>query len=508
MGKRAFNTNKKLEKAVKLAALEDFINAEKLAKQCLQQDERNIKALNLLGVICYRTSQIDLALCYYNAAYKLAPDNPAMITNMGTALSARKETCDKAELCFKKALLLNPNYIPAMRELCVLYMKIKEYKKAEALLHEAVQEKKINDILLLKTFSEVYMCMGKIKEYQHYLDATLKHLDDFITVTRKIDLCIKLQELDTVIEMVNNYASNRNYSSLEVSKLYVNLAIVYYLKGDWKNFEQAMGKAAYVLNYHQYQCPPDTSPAMWSSFANFYRMLLYLREYFKDPAHQALRVNEEGYPFIYLIGDSHALYPNSTLITYQKIQHKVEARFVMGLKAYHLANEEENLYKSSFVSAIEQLPRGSTAIISVGEIDCRINEGIIEYYDKNPEINLQSYIVKMVSSYGDYVLESAKSNDITVIFYGIPAPREDYVHEQENFDSFTLTKERIKTHQHIVEYFNIALKHYADIHQCDFIDIYCYTNDRNGHASGQYHIDSNHLYPHILQNLFAEFTYC
>ena len=158
-----------------------------------------------------------------------------------------------------------------------------------------------------------------------------------------------------------------------------------------------------------------------------------------------------------------------------------------------LGNSKCNKYKAQFERIAESFKQESKVIVMFGEIDCRLDEGIIRHHRKTRN-NLEKAIRKLVQSYVAYVFKILGKNRIIPIFYGVPAPNTNVI--DENFpDDNALLIETIKK-------FNETLVAETKRMSVPLLDVYSLTNDVAGKSSGIQHIDNNiHLIPTALQNL-------
>ena len=146
--------------------------AEAAYREILKSDQRNIHALNLLGIICLNTqraneavkllskaakgapndaeTQNNLGLAYkedgdydkaiaaFSKAVANSPPNPGLFNNLGASYSL-SEQYEKAVECFKKALDLQPNFSDALTNLASAFSALGRFEDARPIAERAVR---------------------------------------------------------------------------------------------------------------------------------------------------------------------------------------------------------------------------------------------------------------------------------------------------------------------------------------------------------------------------------
>jgi len=90
--------------------------AEALYREILARDPSSVDALHLLGVIAHQVGRHDVALDLIGRAAILAPNNPAIHSNLGEAYR-HLHRFDEAIASFRRALTLRPEYPDALNNL-------------------------------------------------------------------------------------------------------------------------------------------------------------------------------------------------------------------------------------------------------------------------------------------------------------------------------------------------------------------------------------------------------
>ncbi len=173
---------------------------------------------------------------------------------------------------------------------------------------------------------------------------------------------------------------------------------------------------------------------------------------------------------VFMIGDSHVL-------SYAGLEfngRKITPQLVFGAKAFHIASKAPNRYLTAFKTQTDRLEEDSTLLCCFGEIDCRIDEGMLAYQHKT-SLNLKNIVEEQVARYIQAVKNIAPKTDVT--FVNIPAPHP-----------------RLGDRREVIRLFNEQLSRQADI-----IDVYKASLGRDGYACEGSHIDDVHLKPAVFK---------
>jgi hypothetical protein len=139
------------------------------------------------------------------------------------------------------------------------------------------------------------------------------------------------------------------------------------------------------------------------------------------------------------------------------------------------------------------MPENSPFICCFGEIDCRLDEGILPYYRRTGG-DLEQLIADETSRYVAYVAVAATPRRLKPILVGVPAPNLDAL-VAEQPDASTDDKSLLID---IVKVFNICLRRAADRHGFRMVDVFAVSAGPDGKATGDQHVDPYHLKPEAL----------
>lgn len=139
---RALSTSSKykdLTKAMKLVKQGQTGEAEKIYKQILKDDPKNVDALRLLGLLATKGGSLDEGILILTRCTQIAPDFALAWENLANMYRQKDgfNNLNKSIYCFKKATSLRPNWPEGWAGLGTVYVRsslhdegIKAYKKA------------------------------------------------------------------------------------------------------------------------------------------------------------------------------------------------------------------------------------------------------------------------------------------------------------------------------------------------------------------------------------------
>ena len=463
-----------------------------------------------LGNARKQQGRFDEAIADYRRALELKPGYAEAHMNLGVALMQRARSAEAADQ-FRQALSLNPNFPEALMNLGIVLQDrgelgeaIAQYRRALALRpHYAVAHFNLGNALL-----EQGSLDGALARYQHALalmagaappTAAPSPIDSIRAAINRTRTLHPVEEQCFMnLVRVNCWRSaERQWRSLcglaleqtglsPVSQLelLVRAAIGLWLEHDRPALADALRAAAEASN----AIGPSGSREVRNSraYANFLSNLR-LADEAEAPA------GDRAMPELAVIGDSHCLSFHRRAVTLDGVAYRTGARLVMGCKAWHLASPEPNLYKWRFGAIAEAIPEDAPIICCFGEIDCRLDEGILPYY-RRAGGDLEQLISAEVGRYVAHVAAAAAPRRLVPIFVGVPAPHLDALsaqHPDASADDKALLID-------IVKVFNMCLRRAAAEHGCRMIDVFTISAGPDGKASGEQHIDDFHLKPGAL----------
>ena len=145
-----------------------------------------------------------------------------------------------------------------------------------------------------------------------------------------------------------------------------------------------------------------------------------------------------------------------------------------------------NKYTNQFEGIFSSIPKSSEVLLAIGEIDCRLDSGIIKYKNKFPEKHLREIIETTVGNYLSYVVSTNASYQHNIRIQGVPCPNIDVENHAEK-DVAELID--------VIRIFNCELKSKSREKGFQFLDVHKLTDRGDGFSNGTWHIDNHHLSP-------------
>ena len=189
---------------------------------------------------------------------------------------------------------------------------------------------------------------------------------------------------------------------------------------------------------------------------------------------------------LYVIGDSHALASHHINIKKSDHQFFCKSEWIWGCKQWHLGNSDKNKFKYKFERIIHTLPSSSEILLSIGEIDCRYDEGILKYIKKNPMKKKEMLINTTIKNYLNYISKKITPYSHKITIQGIPCP---------NINKTEINKKELVELVNLIKIFNEELKKNSILNGFGFIDLNQLTNNGVGFSNGDWHADTYHITP-------------
>ena len=224
-------------------------------------------------------------------------------------------------------------------------------------------------------------------------------------------------------------------------------------------------------------------------FAYHTFLTILLKNFLKENPNFKKESNNDS-KIIYHIGESHCLSFAHKKIKIDNMWYTIKPRIIFGTKAWHLGNTESNSYKSFFKYQVNSILDGSIVFLSFGEIDCRVDEGIIQHYEEKGG-SLGSIIKNTVENYLNFTENEFKDRNIKRLYFGIPAPK---INETKSEQGEKINLLRVN----IIKKFNIYLKSSLLKKNLNLADVYKLTSTSKGISNNKYHCDDIHLIPSTI----------
>lgn len=479
-----------------------------------------IEALNNLGTALHNQGKFDEAIASYQEALRINPDHAESLYNLAVTLQSMNRLKD-AVLCYQKALAAKEDFPEVYNRLGIIFH---EQGKLDAAISCFQQALRINP-----TVADFHFGLATTLKDQGHLNEAIAGYQKAIELAPEFALAYG--NLGSAFKQIGNLdgaiVSCRKALRIDpdIPEVYMLLATLLFITRDWEQFDKLVD--ASLSNQHLYEQNRNwlylqTALQAWmignlarcteyldaaasiqylkpediyeKSRLAFYCLLKKLTDYRTNSPH--LYSAENSLP-AYMLGDSHCLSFANLPVRIDENPFTIVARLVMGCKAYHLSQKRHNQYKEELLRNIADIPDGSTAILSFGEIDCRTDEGIYSAWIKKfQHLSVEKMVRDVVEGYLEFVSEVTKGRKFRLMLLGVPAPTRSTVSG--------LTAEEIPTYVSIPRLWNEYLQRATLQKGWTFLDNYSLTCDDQGFSHGRYHIDDHHLYPAALALLVAE----
>jgi tetratricopeptide (TPR) repeat protein len=421
-------------------------------------------------------------------ALRVKSDFAAAWCNLGNALNGLKRW-DEAVKSSRQALVLRPNNPEALSNLGVAYENLRRYDAAECEYRRSLK--------LRPQFAGVFANLSGALRMAGQLEAAL-------TLCRgAIALDPELPEAFTVLAMtlmdlgafhmallrqeafLSRLIGNRTLSALaadpglgEKGQIAAShILICYWLLG---RLDQGYEAA------RQFGCLAQVVGKGGRENAETY--LRYVSALFalaqRLPSSYS---NPVGAADLHVIGESHSLVPANAQFNWGEEGCVGRPVFMMGVKMFHLTRNSTNHRRDLLEKQFVRLPAGSRILMTVGEIDCRIDEGIWHAH-KTKGIAIRELVEATVSRYLDWIEQCvAPLAPKSMTIQGIPAPAYP-LDPLQSLDERSAFIDMIRT-------VNALLMSGAAARGWWFLDVYAATANDEGTSNHVWHLDSHHLTP-------------
>ena len=144
---KALSTNTKysdLTKAMTLVRKGQIGEAEKIYKQILTDDPKNVDALRLLALLTTKGGAVDQGIMILKKCIEIAPDYALAWGNLANMYRQKEgyENLDKSIYCFKKATELRPNWAEGWAGLGTVYTRSSLHEEGIVAYKKSISIKK------------------------------------------------------------------------------------------------------------------------------------------------------------------------------------------------------------------------------------------------------------------------------------------------------------------------------------------------------------------------------
>ena len=374
---------------------------------------------------------------FYLEAIALKPDYAQAFNNLGV-ITQKYHKFEEARKIYTHAIVLKPDYAIAYCNLGITLQKIGLLKESETSYRKA--------ILLKPDYAEAMLKLAIILYYMNNLNEVIGILKNILLI-------------------------DPDYFGLKAGVL---LAIFSFLDGNIKMSKKYLMKTKNIWKKKSVE---------FKNEKNYHNYLMKIIQSRKDKIYY--RYNQKKDKILYVIGESHSLNSHQLHIQYFGIKFFCKSMLIVGCMQWHLGNSNRNQYKNKFEKFFSFIPKSSKVLLSIGEIDCRLDSGIIKH-NNSYENNLNLTIENTIENYLKYILKINSVYHHDVIIQGVPCP---------NIDTENYSKNELKKLIAVIKKFNFVLENKTKEKGLNFLDVYTLTNRGDGFSNAKWHLDSCHLSP-------------
>ena len=462
-----------------------FDTAQKKKKKILLEQPNSFNALHLTALVFRKMGNYEKSIELFNKIIISNPFHAESINNLASVYWDIGEL-KLAESYYLKAIEVDNCFADAFHNLANLQIALGDHLSAESNLYKAISHDSSKleyyfslGLLLseLGRFDEALKCQNKV------LGLTSVNTNIYFQIFNNFMYMHRYQD---ALEFADLAIVGRKLDDLQLCELLIGKAIIFWLFDNEEEGLLAINLSEAINTILPHENSNNSNLKNNQVFHGFLKKLFQYRRF--NPI--LYEKNEKS--TIYFISESHSFSANGVTVDYNNSLHTIKSLLITGAKIFHLVQSEANKSKSSLDILLKGLPAKSTVVIGFGEIDCRINEGIFKYcvkYNKNPKL----IIIEMIEKYIEMLKLAADENECSLIIYGVPSP---HPHTFEGFK-----EEDIEEFKLLVSNFNSQLSFLCETNNIPFLDIYKITNLK-GVSNLIYHIDTNHVEPKVIPELF------
>lgn len=347
----------------------------RVLSKVMELDPLEYQAYFNAGVIHLEQQDFKTAVIYFKTASILMPNNADALTNLGICY---KELGDltQATQKYKLALNVDPNHEKASLNLGNIFAKSGDKDSALKCYLNALKADPTNldtQFNLAALFLENGDVLQAAANFYHLLTSNPTFEKAGLSFQQ---LCCQIDDTEANEALASYFENEAVLKKLSLFRLFhVTNAIDAFKRGDFAHSTKSL-EASDGISNQSFQ-PVLTGIEADQHFCNAYS--IFLSSLINEPRDIAIK----DAPSIFHIGESHCLSFAHRDVSIDGCVHRIQPKLCLGIKAFHLAQSEKNKYKSLFNHHFISIPPQSNVFVSIGEIDCRPDEGIIEASKKN-----------------------------------------------------------------------------------------------------------------------------
>ena len=431
--------------------------------------------------------KIQEAMQYYQDFINQGFEDHRVFTNYGAILTSLGQL-KEAEKLTLIAIKIQPNFADAHYNLGNIQQDLGKLKEAELSQRRAITLKPdLTDAHL--NLANILRNRGKLKEAEistrKVIELKPNSTEAYCNLTT---ILIDLGKLEESILISKSTLKLKSINQGDKLRTLLQIAITNLLIGDFSETILNINQAKELINQGAHNSIKSTrNKKHIFNFTNFISSL-YPELEKKDINHDLERIPH--------IGESHCLsFAHQTLSIVSK-SRIIQPVLITGAKAWHFASEKNNKWKDSLKQQLKNHTYSNTILISFGEIDCRKDEGILNFSQKKNK-DIWEVCESTINGYLNHMEITLSPIYSKRYYFGIPAP----IKKKELNDELDI--KRIK----MIKIYNSILKNKVLSRGAYFIDVYTLTSKKNGENNNLFMCDNYHLAPKCLSMLFENYLY-
>ena len=224
----------KIQTVLALYKSRNLVDAEKLCKDLIKQNPKQVYLYNLLGLILAENRKTEEAIEYYNSGLKIDPKNPSIYNNLGNLYKSINDY-DLAESYFIKSINLDEKISEHHNNLGNLYLDLNKFNEAiksfkKAIKHNAQFFPSYYNLGIL------HINIGKFDLAKIYLTKAINLNNYLFSAHRSLSQITKYNAKDKHFNLLKKIYSNSKMDNAGQSQICFALGKAY---DDCKNYNKA-----------------------------------------------------------------------------------------------------------------------------------------------------------------------------------------------------------------------------------------------------------------------------
>ena len=482
--KPKFSQEQIINQAIHLHLKGNISEAAKSYQYFIDKGYKDCRVFSNYGVILQGQGKLKDAELAYRKAIELKPDYAEAHTNLGNILRYQGKLKD-AELAYRNAIELRPDYAVIYLNLGSIFIDLGRFEEAETYHRKAI-ELKPDYAEAHNNLGNILVNLAKLKDAELAYRKAIELKPDYELAHHNLGNNLRdLGNLQEVMLLSKSILKSRRLNQGYKLLASLRMIIINLLSKNFAETQLYINKTNDLLNQESINnIENESDKKYFFSYFGFIDSLYSLLE----------KENKSSFSRIPHFGESHCLsFAHQSLYISSEL-NQIQPVLVTGAKAWHFANNQSNKWKDSFTQQIKNHTYSDKVFVSFGEIDCRKDEGILNYsIKKNKDIS--EVCEKTIKGYLDYMEQNLSSNYSNRYYFGVPAPtRKGKILDELDF-------KRIK----IIKLYNSILKKEVLSRGSYFLDVYTMTSTKDGENNKLYMCDKTHLSPKCLSILFKNY---